>query len=89
VVRGSGVGYREEKQMMNGESYRGLEVWQAAMDLVEEVYRLAALLPETEKYGLASQMRRAATSIPANIAEGYGVRTAATIYGTCRSHAAR
>ena len=58
--------------MMDGESYRGLEVWQVAMDLVEEVYQAAARLPETEKFGLKSQLRRAATSIPANIAEGYG-----------------
>ncbi|SMC26404.1 four helix bundle protein [Desulfacinum hydrothermale DSM 13146] len=40
------------------------------MDLCQEVYTLAALLPETEKYGLASQLRRAAVSIPSNIAEG-------------------
>ncbi len=70
--RGSGVGYRKDKSMMDGESYRGLEVWQVAMDLVEEVYRLTPRLPEAEKYGLISQLRRAVTSIPANIAEGYG-----------------
>ncbi len=58
--------------MMDNDSYRGLEVWQVAMDLVEEVYRVTALLPEAEKYGLTSQLRRATTSIPANIAEGYG-----------------
>lgn len=58
--------------MMDGDSYRGLEVWRVAMDLVEEVYKATTLLPETEKYGLTSQLRRSATSIPANIAEGYG-----------------
>ena len=42
------------------------------MELAEEVYRLTDLLPTTEKYGLSSQLQRAAASIPANIAEGYG-----------------
>jgi len=52
--------------------YRGLTVWQRAMELAEEVYRLTDLLPSTEKYGLSSQLQRSAASIPANIAEGYG-----------------
>lgn len=42
------------------------------MELVEAVYRLSQGLPDTEKYGLTSQIQRAAVSIPANIAEGYG-----------------
>ena len=53
-------------------SYRDLVVWQKAMDLVVESYTLAAKLPKTETYGLASQIQRAAVSIPANIAEGHG-----------------
>jgi four helix bundle protein len=53
-------------------SYRDLRVWQRAMDLVEEVYLGSATFPRSETYGLTSQMRRAAISIPANIAEGYG-----------------
>ena len=53
-------------------SYRDLEVWQVAMDLVEAVYRLSADLPDTERYGLRSQTQRAAVSIPSNIAEGFG-----------------
>ena len=44
--------------------------WQRAMDLVEEVYRITLSLPKEEKYGLISQIRRAAVSIPSNIAEG-------------------
>lgn len=55
-------------------SYRDLEVWQAAMDLVEEVYRVTVGFPDDEKFGLISQMRRASVSIPSNIAEGYGRR---------------
>jgi four helix bundle protein len=51
-------------------SYKDLRVWHGAMDLVEAVYRLSAALPVEETYGLKSQMRRAAVSIPSNIAEG-------------------
>ena len=54
------------------QSYRELTVWKKAMDLVVESYRLTRLLPKNETYGLASQIQRAAVSIPANIAEGYG-----------------
>ena len=53
-------------------SYRDLKVWSKAMDLVVEAYRVAALLPKTETFGLAAQIRRASVSIPANIAEGHG-----------------
>ena len=51
-------------------SYQDLTVWQKAMDLVEETYKLVKLLPKEEKYALGDQMRRAAVSIPSNIAEG-------------------
>ncbi|MDD5543229.1 MAG: four helix bundle protein [Acidobacteriia bacterium] len=57
---------------MSLKSYRELVVWQRAMDLVEESYRLSKRLPKTEIYGLCSQIQRAAVSIPANIAEGHG-----------------
>jgi|SRR5580692_11390936 four helix bundle protein len=53
-----------------GKSYRDLVAWQKAMDLVTAVYRLTASFPREEIYALASQMRRAAVSIPSNIAEG-------------------
>ena len=53
-------------------SYRDLLVWQKAMDLVVESYRIAGLLPKNETYGLVSQVQRAAVSVPANIAEGHG-----------------
>jgi len=53
-------------------SHRDLVVWQKAMDLTVEVYRLAAKFPGKETYGLASQITRAAASVPANIAEGRG-----------------
>ena len=51
-------------------SYKELRVWQGAMDLVETVYRLSSKLPPEEIYGLRSQLRRAAASVPCNIAEG-------------------
>ena len=56
--------------MING--HRELIVWQKSMDLVVEIYKLVKLLPKFETYGLSDQMRRAAVSIPSNIAEGQG-----------------
>lgn len=53
-------------------SYKELIVWQKAMQLVKEVYFLTDKFPRSEIYGLSSQMRRAAVSVPSNIAEGYG-----------------
>jgi len=54
------------------QSYRDLLVWQKGIDLVVVSYRATEAFPKSETYGLISQIRRAATSIPANIAEGYG-----------------
>ena len=53
-------------------SYRDLIAWQKAMDLVTAIYRATAGFPRDEIYGLTSQLRRAAVSIPSNIAEGQG-----------------
>ena len=50
--------------------HKDLDVWKKSMDLVVKVYQITHLFPDTEKYGLTSQMRRAAISIPSNIAEG-------------------
>ena len=55
--------------------YSDLIVWQRAMDLADEVYRLSRLLPREELFSLADQMRRAAVSVPSNIAEGHGRQT--------------
>ena len=49
-----------------------LDVWKKSIDFVTEVYKLTATFPEAEKFGLISQLRRAAISIPSNIAEGAG-----------------
>ena len=51
-------------------SYQDLQVWQKSMDLVVEIYKIVKLLPKEETYALSDQMRRAAVSIPSNIAEG-------------------
>jgi four helix bundle protein len=53
-------------------SYQDLKVWQEGMDLAEACYQLTKTFPKDEIYGMTSQIRRAAISIPANIAEGYG-----------------
>jgi four helix bundle protein len=53
-------------------SFKDLRVWQAALDLAKVVYRETKAMPDSEKYGLTSQIRRSAVSVPANIAEGYG-----------------
>jgi len=52
--------------------YSDLQVWQKAIDLVTEIYRITADFPVDERFGLISQIRRAAVSVPANIAEGHG-----------------
>jgi four helix bundle protein len=53
-------------------SFKDLIVWKKSMDMVEMVYRITQMLPPHERFGLVSQMRRAAVSVPSNIAEGYG-----------------
>src|SRR5258708_32533305 len=62
--------FKEVRTM--GRSYKGLVVWQKAMDLVTSTYRATARFPKDELFGLTSQARRAAVSIPSNIAEGQG-----------------
>jgi four helix bundle protein len=60
---------------MAGKDYRDLVAWQKAMELVLLVYRVTKAMPKEELYGLTIQMRRAAVSIPSNIAEGQGRHT--------------
>jgi len=56
--------------MGDEKSFRGLEVWQEAMALVEEIYVQSRRFPPDERFGLMSQLRRAAVSVPSNIGEG-------------------
>ncbi len=58
-------------------NYKELKVWQKSYQLCLEVYRITALFPNDEKFGLTSQIRRAVVSVPSNIAEGYGRKTTA------------
>ena len=69
-----------------------LKIWQKSMDLVEACYRVSSSFPRDELFGLVSQIKRAATSVPANIAEGYGrwnvrefARFLAMANGSCES----
>ena len=52
-------------------SFRELVIWQRSIEFTEEIYKITRILPREETYGLISQLRRAAVSIPSNIAEGY------------------
>ncbi len=53
-------------------TFRDLLIWQKSMTIVTEIYKLTSLFPKEENFGLTSQIRRSAISIPSNIAEGYG-----------------
>ncbi len=53
-------------------TFRELVVWQKSMDLSVEIYNLTNSFPQSEEYGLSSQVRRSSVSVPSNIAEGYG-----------------
>lgn len=55
-------------------SYRDLDAWQIAMRLAKECYRIAARFPPSEQFALSQQLRRAAVSVPSNLAEGNGSR---------------
>jgi len=63
-----------ELPRVSASSFRSLIAWQQSMELVREVYELSATLPPEERFGLAAQLKRAAVSIPSNIAEGSGRR---------------
>ena len=53
------------------QTYRDLDIWNAGIDLVKEIYKLTEKFPKEEMYGLSAQMRRSAISIPSNVAEGF------------------
>ena len=58
-------------------SFKDLKVWQKSYTLCLEIYKISVKFPKEERYGLTSQVRRAAVSVPSNIAEGYGRKTKA------------
>ncbi len=61
--------------MANKQTFRDLIVWRKAIDLAKTVYGTTRAMPDTEKYGMTAQMRRAAVSVASNIAEGNGRQT--------------
>jgi four helix bundle protein len=61
--------------VMKIRTFRDLIAWQKGMDLTREIYRATVKMPREEMFGLTSQMRRASSSIPMNIAEGFGKHT--------------
>ncbi len=58
--------------MSNNISFKNLILWQKAHALVLEIYKITPSLPKSEQFGIINQIQRSATSVPANIAEGYG-----------------
>ncbi len=62
-------------QLLNMHDYKKLDVWEKSMEIVKDIYNLTDSFPDAEKFGLISQMRRSAVSIPSNIAEGAGRNT--------------
>ena len=56
-------------------NFQNLKIWQRAMDIAEQSYLISAQFPSEEKFGLTSQIRRSAVSVPSNIAEGAGRNT--------------
>ncbi|HMT00477.1 MAG TPA: four helix bundle protein, partial [Saprospiraceae bacterium] len=58
--------------MKNYTSYKDLQVWKTSMKLIQDVYQISASFPDSEKFGITSQIRRASISIANNIAEGKG-----------------
>ena len=73
--------------MGKAKTFRDLIVWQKAHDLVINIYKMTTLFPYEEKFGLVSQMRRAAVSVPANVAEGFvkrGIKDKCNYYNTAQ-----
>ena len=68
---------------MKAMSYRDLDVWRRSMSLVKNIYAITASFPREEIYGLTSQIRRAAVSIPSNIAEGHAKRSTKEFHRFC------
>lgn len=58
-----------------GESFRNLDVWKRSIELTIAIYKLTSSFPDSERFGLTNQLRRAAVSVASNIAEGYGRAT--------------
>ena len=74
VIEGSrGQGFKDSSEKLK--NYKELSVWQKSYELYLKIYKITAIFPKEERYGLTSQIKRSAVSIPSNIAEGYGRKT--------------
>ena len=74
------------RETMTVKQYSELVAWQKAMELVEDVYQITNGFPKNEVYGLTSQLRRAAVSIPSNIAEGQSRGSREFVHFLCIAH---
>ena len=70
-------------------SFRDLDTWHVAMDLAVACYKVAKLLPASERFEMSSQIRKAATSVPSNVAEGIRREVMASVCGTFGLHSGR
>lgn len=71
MIRDPWLVAREMREMMKVKDYKDLIVWQKGIEIVDKIYTVTAGFPKDELYGLTNQMRRAAVSVPSNIAEGF------------------
>ena len=78
--------YRRQKEGNVADSFRDLVVWQRAVQLSLAIYKLTSSFPDSERFGLTNQLRRASISVASNIAEGYG-RTTRGEYNLFLGHA--
>ena len=83
----SGPGAQRHKEKLK--TYRDLLIWQKSMILVTKVYNTSKKFPNDEAYGLTSQIRRCAISIPSNIAEGYGRNSTNEYIRGCKNNKPR
>jgi four helix bundle protein len=77
LAGGNDEGASQGEGSKMAQNYKDLLIWKKAMVLVADVYKVSRLFPKDETYGLTSQIRRSAVSVPSNIAEGKGRRSAA------------
>jgi len=68
-----GPGFKDSSEVLK--NYKELKVWEKSYQLCLDIYKITKEFPQSERYGITAQMRRAALSIPSNIAEGYGRKT--------------
>jgi hypothetical protein len=81
-----GIAERDKSMAGSIRSFKDLLVWQMGMNLVLAVYEVTGQLPASEHYGLSAQIRRAAVSVPSNVAEGHAHRVKPKVYQKTCAH---